>query len=266
MKTILCLALIMGTIVFSATATFAQCDRNNLSPIKCGFYDEGYQDGSNDARNNQNSDYRRYREKLTSQYESFYRQGYNAGYSSAGGGGGYNRWSSSQRTAYDVGYNAGQNDRSRSMTRDASRGSYSGDLYIYFQQGYNDGYDGRNRQYDVPIGGNYPGYPGNPGYPGPGAGSGMINWSGRVDDRLNLVIQGGQVRTEVISGTDYGQGDQNSNAVLPRRSVTVTARKLDGRGSVSVIQQPRRSNNFTAIVQISDSKGGAGDYRVEISW
>jgi hypothetical protein len=267
MKTIFCLALILGAIAFLASGVRAQqCDQNALSPIRCGFYTEGYQDGANDARNNQNSDYRRYRNKLTSQYESFYRQGYDAGYGSTGGGGGYNRWSGSQRAAYDVGYNAGQNDRNRSASREASRGSYSGDLYLYFQQGYNDGFGGRQRQYDAPVGGgNYPGNPGNPGYPGPRSSSGTINWNGRVDDRMNIVIQGAMVRTDVVSGTGYGQADQNPN-VLPRRAVTISANKLDGRGTVTVVQQPNRSNDFTAIVQVYDPKSGADNYRVQISW
>jgi hypothetical protein len=266
MKTILCFALILGAIAVCATVSFAQCDRTSQSPIRCGFYDEGYQDGANDARNNQNNDYRRYRNKLTSQYESYYRDGYDAGYRSAGSGG-YVRWTSTQRNAYDSGYSMGQNDR-RYTSRDASRsgGGFVGALFPYFQQGYNDGFDGRQRQYDVPIGGNNPGYPGNPRYPGTGNNSGTVNWSGRVDDRMNIVIQGATVRTDIISGSGYGNVEQNTSAVLPRRAVTVTATRLEGRGDVTVVQQPNRSNGFTAIVQIYDPKGGADNYRVRISW
>lgn len=263
MKTILSLALILGAVSVCTTAVSAQCDRNSLSPIRCGFYDEGYQDGANDARNNQNSDYRRYRNKLTSQYESYYRDGYDAGYRSVGGG--YVRWTSEQRRAYDSGYNMGLNDR-RYTTRDASRGGsgYVGVLFPYFQQGYNDGFDGRQRQYDVPVGGG--GYPGYPGYPGPGTGASSFYWSGRVDDRMNIVIQGASVRTDMVSGTGYGNVEQNTSIYLPRRATNVTATKLQGRGDVFVLQQPNRSNGFIAIVQIYDRKGGADNYRVQIAW
>lgn len=264
MKTILCFALILGTIAFCTTVSYAQCDRNTQSPIRCGFYDEGYQDGANDARNNQSNDYRRYRNKLTNQYESFYRDGYNAGYNSANGGG-YARWTSLQRNAYDTGYNMGQNDR-RTSSRNTSQNGFVAALYPYFQAGYNDGFGGRQRQYDTPIGGTDPGYPGNPGYPGPGNDSGSIDWSGRVDDRMNIVVQGATVRTDIISGSGYGNVERNQNTVLPRRAVNVTATRLDGRGDVTVVQQPNRSNGFTAIVQVYDSKGGAGNYRVRISW
>lgn len=205
MKTLLCFALFLGIIGFSSVGVFAQCDRSTQSPIRCGFYDEGYQDGANDARNNQNNDYRRYRNKLTSQYESYYRDGYDAGYRSANGG------------------------------------NYPG-------------YPG------------YPGNPGTPGYPGPGNNSSSFYWRGRVDDRMNIVIQGSSIKTDVLSGSGYGSVEQNQNAVLPRRAVNVTATRLDGRGNVTVVQQPNRRNNFTAIVQIYDPKGGADNYRVQISW
>jgi hypothetical protein len=205
MKTLFCIALFLGIAGFSSVGVFAQCDRSTQSPIRCGFYDEGYQDGANDARNNQNSDYRRYRSKLTSQYESYYRDGYDAGYRSARGG-------------------------------------------------------------DYPGYPGYPGNPGTPGFPGPGNASGSVYWTGRVDDRINIVLKGPTIRTDVVSGQGSGDVDRNSTARLPRRAVTLSVSKLDGRGDVTVVQQPNRSNDFTGIVQIYDPKGGADNYRVQISW
>ena len=35
---------------------------------------------------------------------------------------------------------------------------------------------------------------------------------------------------------------------------------------VPVLQQPSRANDFVAIVQVSDPRGGADNYRLEISW
>ena len=53
---------------------------------------------------------------------------------------------------------------------------------------------------------------------------------------------------------------------LPRANVTVSVRKRNGRGRVSVVQQPNQSNNYTAIVKIDDDKGGADDYEIEMEW
>src|SRR5437899_8979222 len=108
MKKLIIFAFAMCVIAFGGIYASAQCDRNLSSPIKCGYYDEGYQDGVADANSNRNSDYRRYRNKFESQYENNYRSGYDAGYDSVRP---VNRWTPSQRSAYDSGYTIGQNDR-----------------------------------------------------------------------------------------------------------------------------------------------------------
>jgi hypothetical protein len=190
------LALISVLFVFSAES-FAQCDRGVQRPIKCGYYDEGYEDGMNDARSSRGNDYRRYRNKLDTQYESFYRSGYDAGFAAAG--------------------------------------------------------------------------PVNPPYPGPGGGSGRnssgtATWSGRVDNVVQLTLQGNNLRAQDMTNSGMTTTNQNVNGYLPRRPVTVTANKFGGRGNVRVIQQPNRNNGFTAIVEISDPKGGADNYRVDINW
>ncbi len=49
-------------------------------------------------------------------------------------------------------------------------------------------------------------------------------------------------------------------------NVNVRVDKRDGRGRVFIVQQPNRRNNFTTIVQIVDSKGGADSYRFTLHW
>jgi hypothetical protein len=46
----------------------------------------------------------------------------------------------------------------------------------------------------------------------------------------------------------------------------VSVEKLAGRGTVRVIQQPARTNDFTAIVEIYDDNGGSQEYRIEVTW
>jgi hypothetical protein len=252
---------------------YGQCGQTNFTPIQCGYYLEGSQDGAADAQNNRSNDYRRYRNKLDgSKYESFYRQGYDAGY---GGVRPDERWTRIQRDNYDDGYRNGENDRRRSISRLPERyeGQYNRSFEAFFKQGYFDGYDNRSKQYDVPLGGvtpTYPTYPTNPSYPGnptsPGTPTGTVSWRGRVDDRVNVIIQGSQVRNETLGGIGVSRVSQSMNGVLPNRQSTIYLNKRDGRGTAAVIQQPNRSNNYTAIVQIVDSKGGTDDYQLEISW
>lgn len=96
--------------------------------------------------------------------------------------------------------------------------------------------------------------------------NGSASWSGRVDDRANIIITGNQIYAENVSGNGVQTTNQNMSGMLPRRTANITARRASGRGDVRVIQQPSRENNFTAIVQIFDQKSGADNYRVDINW
>lgn len=197
MKRFLFFLLLFGIFAFSSVSVFAQCDSNRLSPIQCGYYNEGYQDGTNDAQNNRNSDYRKYNNKLDSRlYERYYIQGYDAGFISV-------------------------------------------------------------RQPQNP-------YPNNP-RPGRGTSTGTVDWSGRVDNRVNIVIRGGEITNQQVAGSFY-PSYQNMSGVLPRRNSTISVSKLGGRGTADVIQQPDRNNNFTAIVQVSDPQKSDDNYRLQIRW
>lgn len=260
---------------FGAVSASAQCDTNSLSPIKCSYYNEGYQDGANDARSGQSNDYRRYKDKFERRYEENFRSGYTAGYASVGYGGGTT--ATGDAIAYDRGYWLGGNDARTSQGRNYRKhqGEYERNFEKYFRDGYSDGYDFKERRYPAP---DRPGsvYPVNPTYPPvntlppvyqfPGNQNGTATWSGRVDDKANIVIRGNNIYAENISGNGVQTTYQNVSGALPRRNSTVSVRKTNGRGNVDVIQQPNRSNNFTTIIQVSDTKGGSGDYKLDISW
>ena len=139
-----------------------------------------------------------------------------------------------------------------------------------------DGYEGIPRRYDFPIG-QYPGNPGNPGNPGfpgnpgnPGFPGGTVNgtatWSGRVDKTANIIISGNTIRAVDVSNTGLTTTQQYVNGSLPRRASTVTVRREDGRGTVRVLEQPNSRNNYQAVIRIEDPRGGADNYRIEVSW
>lgn len=108
---------------------------------------------------------------------------------------------------------------------------------------------------------------GGGGYGGGGGGNtGRVRWRGMVDDEVNLVIRDDSIEVRTIGGSEYNNGTYNFTSPLPRRRMTVSVNKLNGRGDVVVLQQPSRDNNFTAVIQIRDSKGGARDYDIEVRW
>ncbi|HXT68612.1 MAG TPA: peptidase inhibitor family I36 protein [Vicinamibacterales bacterium] len=101
---------------------------------------------------------------------------------------------------------------------------------------------------------------------GPEMASGRMEWRGRVDDRIHLVIKGRSVEQRTISGTALAEGRATFTSGLPNEAVRVSVETLAGRGQVRVVQQPARTNDFTAIIEIFDDRGGAQEYRLEVTW
>jgi hypothetical protein len=96
--------------------------------------------------------------------------------------------------------------------------------------------------------------------------SGRMTWRGRVDDDVRIRIRGGSADVETIGGTPYYDGQPNFFNSLPSRRVTVRLTMKRGRGEIFIEQQPSRENDFTAVVRIRDSRGGASDYEFELQW
>ena len=114
------------------------------------------------------------------------------------------------------------------------------------------------------INNNSPG--GGDQYPSDNGRGGRMTWRGRVDDDVRIRIRGGSADVETIGGTPYSDGQPNFYNSLPSRRVTVRLTSKRGRGEIFIEQQPSRENDFTAIVRIKDSKGGASDYEFELQW
>jgi hypothetical protein len=100
----------------------------------------------------------------------------------------------------------------------------------------------------------------------PDMATGRMEWRGRVDDRLHLAIKGRSVDQQTITGTTLATGRATFTSGLPNAAVRVSVQKLSGRGTVRVIQQPARTNDFTAIIEIFDDGGGSQEYRIEVTW
>ena len=108
----------------------------------------------------------------------------------------------------------------------------------------------------------------NPGPfpPDTGNRSGRMTWRGRVDDDVRIRIRGGTADVETLGGTPYYDSQPNFENSLPNRRVTVRLTAKRGRGDVFVEQQPSRENDFTAVIRIKDSRGGADNYELTLEW
>jgi hypothetical protein len=96
---------------------------------------------------------------------------------------------------------------------------------------------------------------------------GTLRWSGAVDDEVEIRIQGRNVETRTLSGNEVRDVRANLNGrALPRRDLQVRVRQRQGRGTVSVVQQPGQWNGYTAVIRVRDRQGGFGIYDFDVSW
>jgi hypothetical protein len=96
--------------------------------------------------------------------------------------------------------------------------------------------------------------------------TGSLEWRGRFDDRLQLVIRGRSLEERTQRGTRSGADRAAFESGLPAEPVRVSVRLLAGRGEVRVIQQPSRDNDYTAIVEITDPSRSGQDHRLQVTW
>ncbi|QQS42937.1 MAG: hypothetical protein IPM63_08390 [Acidobacteriota bacterium] len=96
---------------------------------------------------------------------------------------------------------------------------------------------------------------------------GRFFWNGEIDDEVQLTVSGTRITSKAISGRTLEDGTYSFTSALPREDgLIVRAVKTDGRGIVSVIQQPSAENDYSAVIRIVDEGSGARPYSLEIYW
>jgi len=97
--------------------------------------------------------------------------------------------------------------------------------------------------------------------------SGTVAWSGTVDGVDEVVISGSSASVRHVNGAPPREVKASFSAPLPRSPVSVALISANGRGLISVVQQPSAANGYTAIVRIDDSaKGGDKRYEFTLRW
>jgi hypothetical protein len=91
----------------------------------------------------------------------------------------------------------------------------------------------------------------------------QLTWEGEVNGPTRLVIQGDRV--EVTGNSNVDRPNYRFADALPARPGEVTAEVVEGRGSVRVVEQPYRDNNFRAVVAINP-RGSREFMRVNLFW
>lgn len=93
-----------------------------------------------------------------------------------------------------------------------------------------------------------------------------MHWSGTVDRELRVEWSGMNVRTRNQSGATAREVHSSVTNGLPDHDVNLALRVKEGRGDVSIIQQPKESNGYTAIFKVRDPMSGLGHYDFDVTW
>ncbi len=97
--------------------------------------------------------------------------------------------------------------------------------------------------------------------------AGALRFSAVVDDVAEIRIRGRRVDFLTRSGRPlYDVRYDVRGAGLPTYAIPLDVRRLNGRGNVSIAQYPRAWNNWTAVIRIDDSRGGADAYDIDLRW
>jgi len=92
-------------------------------------------------------------------------------------------------------------------------------------------------------------------------------WTGTVDGRARVTLQGGASFSEVVEGAPISAEHAQMLRPLPARSdLTPAIQKLHGRGQVSIVESPSEKNNYRLIFEIDDPEPGADYYEIELDW
>lgn len=103
---------------------------------------------------------------------------------------------------------------------------------------------------------------------GANAGAGtrtVMHWSGDVDDVLEIRLQGQRAEYRTVSGATPRSIRADINTI-PQRDVDLRVVERQGRGQVSVVQQPSARNGYTTVIRVNDPQGGYGFYDFDLIW
>jgi hypothetical protein len=98
-------------------------------------------------------------------------------------------------------------------------------------------------------------------------GKGQCDIRLQVDNEVEVSVRGDTIYSHTLAGRDAYDDGSECNAPVPNRDIVgFNFEVLDERGDIRLLAEPSRRNNYSAVVQIRDSKGGQGRYHFRISW
>jgi len=96
---------------------------------------------------------------------------------------------------------------------------------------------------------------------------GLFEYRGRVDGTVVFRIRGDRVFAEAESGRPSEVERFSFSQPLPATKMRdVRVEQKDGRGEVTLLEIPWDGNGYTAVIRVSDPKGGDDRYHFRLTW
>jgi len=93
-----------------------------------------------------------------------------------------------------------------------------------------------------------------------------VTWTGRVDGEALISCARSTCTSQTVSGAGTMHEKAKFSGTLPQSAVSVSLQTLQGRGEVSMVEQPSEANGYTARVRIRDTTPEASDYTFSLTW
>ena len=94
-----------------------------------------------------------------------------------------------------------------------------------------------------------------------------FTWTGTVDGRVRVTLQGGASFSEAVAGRGVRGERSDFRRPLPARSdLTASVKKVRGRGQVQLVERPSDKNNYRLVFEIQNPEGEPDNYEIEVDW
>jgi hypothetical protein len=93
-----------------------------------------------------------------------------------------------------------------------------------------------------------------------------LHWSGNVDDELEIHVRDGRIEYRTLHGAQPTSIRVTNGNLSSRTNATLGVVENQGRGSVTVTQQPSSRNGYTTVLRVKDPQGGYGYYDFDLVW
>ena len=94
----------------------------------------------------------------------------------------------------------------------------------------------------------------------------VYEWYGVVDREIQIQLRGNRAYVQPMGAGEDRNSRGRMIGGLPQQTGNLVVQRLEGRGEVSVIEQPSARNGYTATLRIRDPRGGAARYRIVAYW